>query len=115
MKKVFAPKCLRGRPYYVTHDKFVRPCCYFVDHGWEPNSPKDESPKGEKLWPIHDVKWLRDPKTNLKNYKHIDDVFETKLYRDFYDSLLDAVDTGHIDNLPKRCINKCYTTNPESL
>ena len=68
MKKVFAPKCLRGRPYYVTHDKFVRPCCYFVDHGWEPNAPKDESPKGEKLWPIHDVKWLRDPKTNLKNY-----------------------------------------------
>ncbi len=115
MKKVFAPKCLRGRPYYVTHDKFVRPCCYFVDHGWEPNAPKDESPKGEKLWPIHDVKWLRDPKTNLKNYKHIDDVFKTKLYRDFYDSLLDAVDTGHIDNLPKRCINKCYTNNPQSL
>ena len=99
MKKVFAPKCLRGRPYYVTHDKFVRPCCYFVDHGWEPNAPKDESPKGEKLWPIHDVKWLRDPKTNLKNYKHIDDVFETQ--KKEYQSTLNILENLEVDIMEK--------------
>ena len=116
VKKVFAPKCLQGRPYYLTHDKFVRPCCYFTDHGWEPNAPEMEGGVGSNEWPIHHVKWLRDPKTNLNNYKNVNEVFETKHYRDFFSSLQKPIQNEEdLKRLPKRCIKKCYTARPEDL
>jgi len=115
-KKVFAPKCLQGRPYYITHDKFVRPCCYFTDHGWEANSPPMEGGDGANEWPIHHVKWLRDPQTNLNNYKNINEIFETKLYKNFFASLQKPIISDEdLKKLPKRCIKKCYTARPQDL
>ncbi len=114
--KVWAPKCLQGRPYYLTHDKFVRPCCYFTDHGWEPNAPKWEGGRKENEWPINHVDWLRDPQTNLSNHDSVESVFETDLYRKFFASLQKPVLTDEdIQKLPKRCVKKCYTRRPKDL
>ena len=82
--KVWAPKCMRGRPYYITHDKFVRPCCYFTVLGWESNAPEWEGGRGDYEWPIHLVKWLRDPQTNLNNHDSVGSVFETDIYKKFF-------------------------------
>jgi len=114
-KKVFAPKCLQGRPYYLTHDKFVRPCCYFSDHGWEPNSPPMEGGRGPNEWPINHVKWLRDSVTNLNNYNNINEVFESTLYKNFFKSLQKPIVDDDVSHLPKRCLHKCYTERPNSL
>ncbi len=114
--KVWAPKCMRGRPYYITHDKFVRPCCYFTDHGWESNAPEWEGGRGDNEWPIHHVKWLRDPQTNLNNHDSIGSVFETDIYKKFFAALEKPVlNEEDLKKLPKRCIKKCYTADPTTV
>ncbi len=114
--KIWAPKCMRGRPYYITHDKFVRPCCYFTDHGWESNAPEWEGGRGDNEWPIHHVKWLRDPQTNLNNHDSIGSVFETDIYKKFFAALEKPVlNEEDLKKLPKRCIKKCYTADPTTV
>ena len=109
MTMMFQPKCLLGKAVYVTHDKFVRPCCHFLDHGWESNSGPNELTVQMHQ---HKVTWLRSESTNLNNFNNINEILEGKEYQEFFQTISDAADKNDTSNLPPKCISTCYSPSP---
>ena len=76
--QIIYPLCMdltKPKATYITHDGYVRPCCYTHRH------QKIEA----------DERWMNDPKHNVKSGKSLQEMFDTPEYKDFFErSLSDA-------------------------
>ena len=86
--QIIYPLCMdltKPKATYITHDGYVRPCCYTHRH------QKIEA----------DERWMNDPKHNVKSGKSLQEMFDTPEYKDFFERLR----TGK--QVPERCIDVC--------
>ena len=79
------PKCLfkdTPKAAYLTHDGYVRPCCYAHRHN-----------KIEK-----DEPWMVELRHNLRSGNSLEKIFSTPEYKDFFERMKNGKD------IPRRCI-----------
>lgn len=82
------PKCLfkdTPKAAYLTHDGYVRPCCYAHRHN-----------KIEK-----DEPWMVELRHNLRSGNSLEKIFSTPEYKDFFERMKNGKD------IPRRCIEVC--------
>jgi hypothetical protein len=93
MKKdqIIYPKCMdktKPKATYITHDGYVRPCCFLHRHN------QVEA----------DERWLNDKKHNLHSGKSLQQIFDTNEYKNFFERLKTGKD------IPARCIDICKSS-----
>lgn len=94
MSKIY-PKCLYNKELSLCYTGHILPCCWINDQ-------------------INESEWKEffSDEMNLNNFETIDEIFETKPWKDFFNTL-----KNNQENAPKRCKSMCSTpleTDPEA-
>ena len=81
----FADFSKKAKATYISHDGYIRPCCYVHRH----NKTERDEP------------WLLNDEHNIASGKSLSEMFSTLEYTDFFDRLKTGKD------IPERCYEVC--------